>query len=450
MKNFAGRCWMILLIVLMLTALLGLGGCAGSFNKTVTSIEAMRLTTNSYHEGGTAYEIAVMDEKIELKYYRDEYYEDNGFVSELKVIAVCDSEDFIELMNNCKVMSWDGFLGTHPVDVLDGASFGFTATVNGGQEINASGSSNYPKGYGEFITGLHKILNDVGETVVVEETVAVEEAIASVDFMVLSLGWYDGGAEFDIDNTGSEIEIKYYEDKFYEGKGFVTEHLKTLICDTEEFIDLMNQCKVMSWNGFYSESTAEGDGSNIYEVTAIVNDVEIINAYGVDSAPEGYENFYRELYRMIDDVEEIVPSIDTLSPEDTVTSVEYLKLSFGGGYGTGGRKWYEVTNTYGETEISYYEDVYYEDEGNVPELKKSAVCDTEELIELMNESRVMTWDGFIGYRPPGILDVGSFSFTACVNGGQEINARGTANYPIGYSKLYPGLVKMLNGEYETE
>ncbi len=450
MKNLVARCWIILLIMLMLTALLGLGGCSWASKKTVTSVEAMKLTTDSFHEGSTVYEIAVEEGKVELKYYRDEYYDDKGFVLELNTIAVCDIDDFIELMNNCRVMRWDGFHGSHPIDVLDGASFGFTATVNGGQEINASGSANYPKGYGEFITGLHTILGDVGETIPSEETAVPEDMITSVDFVVLSLSWNNGASQFDIDNTGNEIEVKYYEDEYYEGKGFVTEHKKTVIYNTEEFIELMNECKVLSWDGFYSEGTTELFDAITFDFAAIVNDGQTINAYGSESVPEGYDDFYHELYRMLDDVEEIVPSVDTLAEEDTVTSVESLKLSFGGGYGTGSGKWYEVTNTYGETMISYYMDVYYEGEGNVPELQNSAVCDTEELIELMNTSRVMTWDGFRGDMPPGMLDAGSFSFTAYVNGGQEIHASGSMNYPTGYSKFYSGLIKMLNGAEKTE
>lgn len=174
------------------------------------------------------------------------------------------------------------------------------------------------------------------------------------------------------------------------------------------------------------------DDAVTYEFTSIVNDGEIINAYGVIVTPEGYEDFYRELYRMIDDVEEVVPSIDTLSPEDTVTSVEYLKLSFGGGYGTGGSKWYEITNYYGETEIGYYEDVYYEGEGFVAEIQNSAVCDSEKLIELMNESRVMTWDGFVGNAEPGLLDAGSFQLYGLCQ-------RRTGDKCIRYNELSYGL-----------
>ena len=61
--------------------------------------------------------------------------------------ATCPAEEFIGVLNQCHLMKWDGFYGKHPRGVLDGTMFSLTATVNGGVEIHANGSQNFPKNY---------------------------------------------------------------------------------------------------------------------------------------------------------------------------------------------------------------------------------------------------------------------------------------------------------------
>ena len=70
------------------------------------------------------YEIEVKDDKTELKLFR-EVSRDGVWVQELEKSAVVDTEDFIELMNNCKVNRWNSFHGEHPKNVQDGIMFDF-------------------------------------------------------------------------------------------------------------------------------------------------------------------------------------------------------------------------------------------------------------------------------------------------------------------------------------
>ncbi len=447
MKNSVGRVLNTLLIFMILVSMSVVGGCSQNIQKTVTSVESIELS-NSWHGGESLYELKNTDGLVEIKYYAkffgDEHFENEGFDSAPKKAAVCSEDVIVELLNNSDVIKWDGFSSSNIV--LDGTSFSFTAYVNNGQKIYASGHEDFPDGYNGFLSGLNEILDDEGE----KETTVPDDKITSIDFAVLSLSWVDGAEMYDIKSTENGIEVRYYEDEYYQDKGFVTEHKKTLVYDTEEFIEFLNANEALSWDGFYDESTYDRVGAITYEFAAVVNDEKTINAYGVDSIPVGIDELHVELYKAFRDAEEIIPSVDTLAPEDTVTSIESLKLSSGAIFGTGGRNWYEITNTDGEITLSHYMDVYYEDEGKVTELQKSVVCDAEKIIELMNTSRVMTWDGFVGYNPPNMLDGGSFSLTAVVNGGKEITASGYNNYPIGYSKFYSGLYKMLNGEDVSE
>ena len=55
--------------------------------------------------------------------------------------------DVISMLNECRVLEWDGFFGPHPRTVTDGEMFVMEASVNGGRRITASGSQNFPKGF---------------------------------------------------------------------------------------------------------------------------------------------------------------------------------------------------------------------------------------------------------------------------------------------------------------
>lgn len=158
MKSFiATYCKTLLRVtVLTVTALFGLCSCAGNYKKTVTSVEEMTLTLRGMR-GSFVYKLEEMDGKTKLCYYR-EVYSNNKDTLELLRSAECDRQGIIAIMNECAVMRWDGFHGKHPKNVHDGIMFTFKAAVNGGNELYADGSANFPKGYREFVEALNKML----------------------------------------------------------------------------------------------------------------------------------------------------------------------------------------------------------------------------------------------------------------------------------------------------
>ena len=143
---------------MVLSTLIGLCGCANDCKKTITSIEKMTLTVQGMRFCNV-YEITNENGKTELRRFR-KVYSNGADTLEPEASAVCDIADFIELMNTCGVICWDGFYGKHPKNVNDGTMFDFRAAVNGGQEIRAAGSQNFPKGYHDFVRELNKILSD--------------------------------------------------------------------------------------------------------------------------------------------------------------------------------------------------------------------------------------------------------------------------------------------------
>ena len=129
-------------------------GCGKGPQKTVTSAETMTLTLRGMR-GGYVYKFE--GDVTELRRYRETY---RGGEDELVLESSvpCGAQTMIELMNTCGILRWNGFHGKHPKNVSDGIMFRFEATVNGGQEIFADGSENFPKGYREFVRALNSML----------------------------------------------------------------------------------------------------------------------------------------------------------------------------------------------------------------------------------------------------------------------------------------------------
>lgn len=113
-----------------------------SVEKVFLRISGMRITQE--------FEIIFAQDRAEISEYRMYCAEGGGWERRLEKSAVCPAEEFLNLMNECEILFWDGFYGKHPRGVHDGEMFLFQATVNGGREIRAEGSQNFPKHYREF------------------------------------------------------------------------------------------------------------------------------------------------------------------------------------------------------------------------------------------------------------------------------------------------------------
>ena len=103
------------------------------------------------------YEIVCRGEEAEVAAYT-RYYTRNEDERELNQRVTQPTDVIIKLLNDCKVMRWDGFIGPNPRHVRDGYMFFLTATVNDGKRIRAEGSNNYPKHYDTFKRAIDKML----------------------------------------------------------------------------------------------------------------------------------------------------------------------------------------------------------------------------------------------------------------------------------------------------
>ena len=131
-----------------------------NMKKTSSQIETFEIIT--LHTSGmrftTDYEIVMQGDAAEVSQYQIRYvdHEDRRI---LEKRALASIDDILRLLNECCLLSWDGFFGPHPRDVLDGTMFRLRAVVNGGITIKAEGSQNFPEHYREFTHGIYEMLN---------------------------------------------------------------------------------------------------------------------------------------------------------------------------------------------------------------------------------------------------------------------------------------------------
>ena len=105
----------------------------------------------------TEHEIVMRDGTAEVSLYGIRYGQ-NKDERILEERTVCDQSIVLELLNDCGLLSWDGFHGSHPKCVKDGIMFTLKATVNDGKTIYATGSENFPRHFRDFTDGLYKLL----------------------------------------------------------------------------------------------------------------------------------------------------------------------------------------------------------------------------------------------------------------------------------------------------
>lgn len=125
--------------------------------ETVTAVERVALRLSEMR-GAAEYEIVMQDGAAAVSHYAIRCA---GEAAErvLRQRAAVSEQDVLRLLNDCRLLSWDGFHGAHPRGVRDGTAFSLEATVNGGRSVRAEGSQRFPKHYRVLTDGLHALLS---------------------------------------------------------------------------------------------------------------------------------------------------------------------------------------------------------------------------------------------------------------------------------------------------
>ena len=124
----------------------------------LTEIESLRLRISGMR---CTRQYEVICNKSEAAVFRYEIkYVNRTEICKLDKKAICELDEILNLLNNCNIIAWDGFHGSHPRNVLDGDMFRLHAVVNGKKIIQAEGSANFPNGYRELVSSFDRILSE--------------------------------------------------------------------------------------------------------------------------------------------------------------------------------------------------------------------------------------------------------------------------------------------------
>lgn len=107
---------------------------------------------------------------------------------------------------------------------------------------------------------------------------------------------------------------------------------------------------------------------------------------------------------------------------------------------------YEVSATDKNfADISFYS-VRYDgkEDKRIPE--GSARIPVDEMLKILNDFNIFSWDGFKGKHPRGVLDGTMFRFEAAVNEDCKITAEGSENFPDHYKDLIRFLCEKLRNK----
>lgn len=103
---------------------------------------------------------------------------------------------------------------------------------------------------------------------------------------------------------------------------------------------------------------------------------------------------------------------------------------------------YEILPKEDKAEVSQYSIRYVEGEDQRV-LAQRAHCDKERMLGLLNDCNFLSWDGFYGSHPKGVLDGIMFTLTATVNGDRTVKANGSQNFPRHYRDFTDALYEIL-------
>lgn len=238
---------MTIFLIVMAVVICGLVGCGIKNNFEIT-----RKNNIAPDNGGTSSVKGDVD-------FESFIFKESGMAAVEDVIAGYRTEDGIRLVMGCEyyaredgklqiareitggedllkevqhmlgeadIISWDGFAGANPPDILDGTSFTFECVLSDGRKISAHGSNNFPSSYSKLHRGLYYMLykatiddaqfsNKCYEVTLPDKWIGAVDVWYGIDYNAFYLN-VEGGSEVylmridfsDYEHQDSEDEIK--------------------------------------------------------------------------------------------------------------------------------------------------------------------------------------------------------------------------------------------------
>ncbi len=95
------------------------------------------------------FEILPDGQKAKILHYGI-FYRQNEEKRQLLRESECEMSEVLSVLNQCRLLAWNGFHGAHPGNVSDGTMFDLEVLINRDRTVKADGSANFPRHYHEL------------------------------------------------------------------------------------------------------------------------------------------------------------------------------------------------------------------------------------------------------------------------------------------------------------
>ncbi|MBQ6655092.1 MAG: hypothetical protein IJM79_06185 [Erysipelotrichaceae bacterium] len=124
---------------------------------TITSLEKLMISESGMR-GREEFEILPDGQNAKIRHYGI-FYRQGEEQKELLRQCDCEMSEVLSFLNECRLLTWNGFHGAHPKNVSDGIMFTMEALVNGDRIVKADGSANFPRHYHELMRWISEKLS---------------------------------------------------------------------------------------------------------------------------------------------------------------------------------------------------------------------------------------------------------------------------------------------------
>ena len=118
--------------------------------------------------------------------------------------------------------------------------------------------------------------------------------IVSFDNLTLHMSGMRGGYDYEIVNKEDRSDVCKYIERYRDGED-TKELEKCVSVDTSAVIQILNDCQLLEWDGFHGEHPRFVKDGKMFNLTAQVNDGQMIHADGSANFP----NHFHELEQWI-------------------------------------------------------------------------------------------------------------------------------------------------------
>lgn len=116
-----------------------------------------------------------------------------------------------------------------------------------------------------------------------------KETIKSFDIIVLSISGMRSIDVYEIKSENGKAAVSQYIDYFTDKND--RKLVRSASCSNEEMIELLNNCNIIKWDGFWGKNPRGVKDGYMFDFKAEVNNGREIRASGSNNYPKKYREF---------------------------------------------------------------------------------------------------------------------------------------------------------------